>query len=160
MIKNSDSGVSFEIVDYKDEYKEAFGALNSAWIRRYFKLEPVDIEVFSDPRKFIIERGGFIFCAICRGEVVGVCALLKIGTPEYDYELSKLAVKPDFKGRGVGLALCRAAVEKAKSLSRKKVYLESNTKLVPAISLYRKLGFSEVSGKSASFDRVDIQMEL
>lgn len=160
MIKNSNSGVSFEIVEYKDENKEAFVALNGAWIRRYFKLEPVDIEVFSDPRKFIIERGGFIFCALCGGEVVGVCALLKIDEPEYDYELSKLAVKPDFKGHGVGLALCRAAVEKAKSLSHKKVYLESNTKLVPAISLYRKLGFREIFGKSASFDRVDIQMEL
>lgn len=118
------------------------------------------LKFFSDPRKHIIERGGFIFCAFCGGEVVGVCALLKTDAPEYDYELSKLAVKPDSKGRGVGLALCRAAVEMAKSLSAKKLYLESNTKLVPAISLYRKLGFGEISGRSASFDRVDIQMEL
>ncbi len=160
MFKNSDSEPSFEIVAYKDEYKAAFVALNSQWIRRYFKLESVDVEVFSDPRKHIIERGGFIFCALCGDEVVGVCALLKIDAPEYDYELSKLAVKPDFKGRGVGIALCRAAVEMAKSLSAKKLYLESNTKLVPAISLYRKLGFGEISGRSASFDRVDIQMEL
>ena len=32
--------------------------------------------------------------------------------------------------------------------------------LVPAINLYRKLGFSEVAIDSTGYDRVDIQMEL
>lgn len=154
---NSDT---IEIVEYKDEYKEFFVSLNKAWITRYFKMESVDEKVFANPKAEIVEKGGFIFFALVNGIVAGTVSLLKINATEYAYELAKLAVDEKYQGFGLGKRLCIAAIKKAKVLSPKKIYLESNTKLKPAISLYRKLGFSEIKGIKPMFDWVDIQMQL
>ena len=150
-----------KIVPYKAEYERAFVGLNRAWIEKYFCIEPADTAIFNSPEKTIIQKGGFIFCALVSGDVAGVCALQKISTPKYEYELSKLAVEPRYQGLGIGEKLCRAAVEKAQSLSEKKILIESNTKLTAAINLYKKLGFSETDSElNPNFSRVDIVLEL
>ncbi len=150
-----------KIVPYKAEYERAFVELNRAWIEKYFKIEPVDTAIFNSPEKTILQKGGFIFCALVDGNVAGVCALQKISAPKYEYELAKLAVEPRYRGRGLGEMLCKAAVKKAQSLSGKKILIESNTKLAPAINLYKKLGFRETdSGLNPNFSRVDIVLEL
>jgi GNAT superfamily N-acetyltransferase len=79
------------------------------------------------------------------------------GNP-YDYELAKMAVSPKAQGLGIGYVLGMAVLEKARRMKAKNVYLESNTKLVPAISLYRKLGFIEVKGNATPYERCNIQM--
>lgn len=150
-----------EIVDYRPEYKDDFVRLNSDWISEYFKIEEADIKTFADPEAYIIGNGGFIFCALLDGKVAGVCALQKIkDNPVYGYELAKLAVDKSAHGLGLGEKLCRAAIAKAKSLSKKQIYIESNTRLKPAIALYKKLGFREIKDGKPIFERVDIQLAL
>ncbi len=80
----------------------------------------------------------------------------------YDYELAKMAVSPKAQGKGVGWLLGKAIVEKAKSLGAKKLYLESNTILTPAINLYLKMGFKKIAGypTPSPYERSNIQMEL
>lgn len=151
---------SFKIVPYESAHKEAFIALNKAWIEKYFKLESVDLEIFENLEIRILGQGGFIFCALADGKVVGVCAAVKLDDQKYGYEFSKLSVDERYRGRGIGEALFRACIAKAQSLSDKKIFLESNTKLKSAIALYRKFGFREVPIEKPLFDRVDIQMEL
>lgn len=51
----------------------------------------------------------------------------------YDYELAKLAVSPKVQGKGIGVLLCEAVVNKAKELGGKRIFIESNTRLKPAI---------------------------
>ncbi len=80
--------------------------------------------------------------------------------PEYDFELAKMAVSPKAQGKGIGWLLGKGIVEKAKSLNAKKIYLESNTILNPAITLYHKLGFKKVTGLITPYERCNIQMEL
>jgi GNAT superfamily N-acetyltransferase len=80
--------------------------------------------------------------------------------PIYDFELAKMAVSPKVQGKRIGLTLGEAIIEKAISLGAVRIYLESNTLLVPAISLYKRLGFKEVFGRPSQYERVDIQMEL
>ena len=41
-----------------------------------------------------------------------------------------------------------------------KLFLESNTRLKPAIALYRKLGFKELPEYHPAYARGDIQMDL
>ena len=150
-----------EIVDYRPEYKDDFVRLNSDWISEYFKIEEADIKIFAAPDEYIIKSGGFIFCALLDGKVVGVCALMKMeNNPTYGYELAKLAVDKSARGLGLGEKLCRAAIAKAKSLSKKQIYIESNTRLKPAIALYKKLGFREIKDGKPIFERVDIQLAL
>ena len=58
--------------------------------------------------------------ALYKDEPVGVCALCKMDHPLYDYELAKLAVSPKVQGKGIGVLLCEAVVNKAKELGGKK----------------------------------------
>jgi GNAT superfamily N-acetyltransferase len=85
---------------------------------------------------------------------------MKMDDPVYEYELAKMAVSPRAQGKNIGWLLGKAAIDKARSLRAKKLYLESNTILQPAINLYHKLGFQRVVGHATPYERCNIQMEL
>jgi DNA-binding MarR family transcriptional regulator/GNAT superfamily N-acetyltransferase len=148
------------IVDYKPAYLEAFKRLNEEWISKYFKMETADHKALDNPQKNIIAKGGHILVALYNNEPVGVCALIKMDDPVYEYELAKMAVSPAAQGKNIGWLLGKAAIDKARSLGVKKLYLESNTILQPAINLYHKLGFQKVVGHATPYERCNIQMEL
>lgn len=147
-----------QILDYMPEHKNSFRDLNAEWIERYFKLEKKDLESLSDPETNILSKGGHILVASYKGETAGVCALVKMENETY--ELAKMAVSPKFQGKKIGWLLGQASIEKARALGAKKVYLESNTILTPAINLYHKLGFKEITGEPSPYERCNIQMEL
>lgn len=149
-----------EIVAYKPCHKEVFKSLNEQWITRHWKIEPHDLDYLDHPQESIIDKGGFIFVATYKNNPVGVCALCKMDDPAYDYELAKLAVSPDARGKGIGTLLCKAAINKAKAMKAKTIFLESNTLLRPAIHTYKKLGFKELAEYHPAYERGDIQMEL
>ncbi|MDH4058541.1 MAG: GNAT family N-acetyltransferase, partial [Cyclobacteriaceae bacterium] len=64
-----------------------------------------------------------------------------------------------FRGLKIGEALSLKAIEKARVLGGRKIILYSNTKLEPAIGLYRKLGFQEIP-LDGPYKRSNIKMEL
>ncbi|MEL6132298.1 MAG: bifunctional helix-turn-helix transcriptional regulator/GNAT family N-acetyltransferase, partial [Bacteroidota bacterium] len=149
-----------EIVDYTPAHQSAFYALNHAWITHYFKMEEADRKALNNPQSYILDPGGYIAVACYKGEPVGVCALIKMQDPDYDYELAKMAVSPQAQGKGIGYLLGRKVLEKASQLGAQKVYLESNSRLTPALTLYQKLGFQKVTGRSTPYERADIQMDI
>jgi len=149
-----------EIVEYKTEYQEAFRALNVEWISTYFEMEEADYKALDNPEEYILKKGGKILVALYENEPVGVCALIKMNNSEYDFEMAKMAVSPKAQGKSIGWLLGKAIAEKAKELGAKKIYLESNTILKPAINLYYKLGFEKVFGLETPYKRCNIQMEL
>ena len=72
-----------------------------------------------------------------------------------------MAVKPEFQGLKFGLQLMEFTIEFAKFKGWKNLILYSNRKLVPAISLYSKLGFKEIQLETdVNYERADIKMEL
>lgn len=148
------------IIPYEPCHQQVFRSLNEQWITQHWQLEEHDRECIGHPQESIIDKGGYIFVALYRNEPVGVCALCKMNDPTYEYELAKLAVNPDVRGKGIGYLLCKAVVDKAKSLGAKNVFLESNTLLKPAIHTYKKLGFRELAEYHPAYERGDIQMEL
>ena len=150
-----------QIVEFQPQYKKAFYELNRKWIELYWELEPHDIEVLENPEKHILDKGGHIFVALYNGFPVGVCALCPM--PEesaYDFELAKLAVNNSIQRKGIGRRLCDAVIDKARELGGEMLFLESNTRLKPAIALYRKLGFKELPEYHPAYARGVIQMEL
>lgn len=149
-----------QIVDYAPKYKSAFKALNEEWISTWFKMEETDYKSLDNPEGYILKKGGHIFVALYNDEPVGVCALIKMDDPDYDYELAKMAVSPKAQGKSIGWLLGQAIIKKATALGARNVYLESNTILKPAISLYEKLGFKKVAGRPTPYERANIQMEL
>ena len=147
-----------EIIDYSTEFHEDFKRLNYEWIEKYFKLEENDHQSLNNPYEKILKPGGHIFMARYKGEIVGTCALIKIN--DDTYELAKMAVKESARGKNIGWLLGKAITNKARELGAKKVFLESNTQLEPAINLYHKLGFQKVVGQPSPYERCNIQMEL
>lgn len=160
-IKEQREQSDVEIVDYTPQYRKAFYDLNRNWIELYWELEPHDIEVLDNPDKYILDRGGHIFVALFNGMPVGVCALCTMPAESpYDFELAKLAVNNSLKRKGIGRKLCDAVINRARELGGRRLFLESNTRLKPAIALYRKLGFTELPEYHPAYARGDIQMEL
>jgi len=146
------------IIDYQPEYKAAFKTLNEEWITKYFKMEASDYKYLDHPDENILDKDGQILFAMYNDKPVGTCALIK--TDEQTYELAKMAVSDEAKGNGIGYLLGIAAIEKATEAGAKRIYLESNTILKPAINLYQKLGFKRIAGKPSPYERSNICMEL
>jgi DNA-binding MarR family transcriptional regulator/predicted GNAT family N-acyltransferase len=155
--KKRESG-NVQIVDYKPEYRKAFKDLNEEWITQYFKMEESDHKALDHPEEYILNKGGYICIALYDDEPVGACALIKMTGKKF--ELAKMAVSPKAQGKSIGTLLGQACIDKAKELGADTVFLESNTKLKPAISLYRKLGFEKITGPPSPYERANIQMEL
>lgn len=149
-----------QIVPYTPKYKPAFKALNEEWISAYFEMEETDHQVLDNPDEYILDRGGKIWVALYHNEPVGVCALMKMNDPDYDYEMGKMAVSPKAQGKNIGGLLAQAIIRSAKELGASNIYLESNTVLKSAINLYQKIGFQKISGRPSPYKRVNIQMEL
>lgn len=139
----------------------AFRRLNEAWITRYFAIEPKDEYSFANPQQTILDRGGRIFFAIQNGQAVGCCALLLMKPGEY--EVSKMAVAESSRGSGIGRRLLESIIEQARNAGATRLYLETNRKLTPAISLYESVGFQHLSPERiipSPYARADVYMEL
>jgi GNAT superfamily N-acetyltransferase len=151
---------SIQIIDYTEMYQQVFKDLNVEWISTYFKMEAADYKVLDHPQEYILDKGGHIFVALYQGEPLGVCALIKMDNPTYDYELAKMAVSPKVQGKNIGFLLAQAIINKATSLGAATLYLESNTILEPAMRLYKRLGFQKIVGIESPYERSNIQMVL
>lgn len=149
-----------QIIPYEDQYQTQFKFLNEEWISAYFSMEESDYKALDNPQAHILDKGGKIFIALYKNEPVGVCALIKMDDPVYDYELAKMAVSPKAQGKSIGKQLGEAVIKAARELGASRIYLESNTLLTPAINLYHKLGFQKVVGRNTPYKRCNIQMEL
>jgi ribosomal protein S18 acetylase RimI-like enzyme len=146
-----------EIVEYRPEHAEAFRALNEAWISKHFVLEPKDREVLGDPEGQILAKGGRIFMALDDGRPVGCVALLKMA--DGGYEVAKMTVAEGLRGSGVGKRLMQACVDEGQRLGGRRLYLETNSDLAPALALYRAMGFRDLAPANTDYARADVFME-
>ncbi|AFL82911.1 acetyltransferase [Belliella baltica DSM 15883] len=146
------------IIPYTSEYQINFQEINQSWVEKYFSIEPFDLEQLQNPETSILGSGGAILLAKEGDRVVGTVGLKFVD--EGLFEMIKMAVVPDCQGRGIGRLLADAIILEAKRLGGKKLQLYSNTKLIPALELYRSLGFSETKPECGKYLRCDIKMEL
>ncbi|NML20312.1 GNAT family N-acetyltransferase [Pseudoflavitalea sp. G-6-1-2] len=150
---------NISVVSYEAKYKSAYVSLNRAWIEKYFRIEPADEYVLQNPEETIIDKGGSILIALDDCTAAGVVGLRKIDNDVY--EMIKMAVSEQYQGKGIGYILGKAIIEEAAKLGARKVILYSNKSLKPALSLYHKLGFTEVPLEPDNdYIRSDIKMEL
>lgn len=147
------------IIEFEPKYAEPFRQLNIEWLEKYFYVEKIDDEVLSTPEAYIIGRGGFIFFAKYGDEIVGTCALIKHAE---GFELSKMAVTHKYQGLQIGKKLAQFAIARTRQLGEKSLFLETNSKLLPAVNLYKKLGFESRPhpGGRSHYQRSDVYMVL
>jgi putative acetyltransferase len=139
----------------------AFRTLNEEWIARYFSLEAPDIETLGDPETAILRKGGSIFMVYADSLPVGCAALIPLG--QGVYELSKMAVSPQLRGRGLGRRLLLHAIAQARLLGATSLFLGSNTRLADAVHLYESVGFRHVPPASLPpnpYTRANVFMQM
>ena len=146
------------IIDYEQKHHEDFKRLNLEWLEKYNLAESHDLMVLDDPKGTILDRGGAIFIAEEDGKIIGTAALMK----EADgvYELAKMSVDPDWRGKGISRMLIEKCLATARLWKARKVRLYSNSQLTAALSLYRKYGFYDIGIEDAPYLTADVRMEL
>ncbi|QRX94203.1 GNAT family N-acetyltransferase [Streptomyces noursei] len=85
------------------------------------------------------------------GTVLGAVTFAAHGSPYAELagpgegEFRMLAVRPEGRGRGIGEALVRACLGRARELGLRGMVLSSQQHLLPAHRLYRRLGFARAA---------------
>lgn len=152
---------TIEIIEYSPQYSSNFRDLNYEWLEKYFTIEDEDRKILENPEKEIIDKGGAIFFAKepDSGKIVGTAALIL--HDDGNFELAKMAVTEKAQGRQIGKKLAVAVINMAKQKKAEKLFLETNHKLVPAMNLYKRLGFKQTEVAQLSmYERSTINMVL
>lgn len=137
---------------FSDELAPDFYRINAQWIEDMYTLEPTDVDVLTHPRERLIEPGGdILFVEDPRLGIIGTCALQKTG--ERQFELTKMGVLPEARGRKAGEFLLHATIERAFALGCDRLYLLSNAKGAAGVHLYEKAGFVHDEGIMEEFGK-------
>jgi GNAT superfamily N-acetyltransferase len=144
--------------DFGKRFLSSFKSLNQEWIEKYFEIEAMDLYQLEHPEETILAQGGEIFFVLENDKAVGTCAMVPHG--QHDYELAKLAVSPEMRGKGYGDLLMTTVIDWSRKKGAKRITILSNTILEPAIALYKKHGFKTVHlGTHPDYCRCNIEME-
>ena len=145
------------IVGFNKKYSEQFFMLNKAWIEESWHLEDSDKKDLLNPDKIVL-NGGQIFFALENQKAIGTVAMIK--SSDDRFELAKMTVKVDFRGKGIANMLMDECLKFAKENKAKEIFLISNDSLRIARNLYDKYGFKEVDLDSHKYDRGNVKMRL
>lgn len=147
-----------QVILWQDQYARDWRALGLSWLEQYDLVEEEDLRILDHPRQAILDAGGVILLAVENGALLGTASLI----PEAQagvYELAKLGVWEQCRGRGVADRLMAAAFDWVKGKQGSKVTLFTNRQLKAAQALYDKWGFSEIQAPDEKFLLSDKQME-
>jgi len=150
--------MEINIINFQDNFEKDFYDLNIEWLEYFFQVEEYDYEVLSNSKKYIINKGGKIFFAESAGNIIGTVALMPTKN-KLVFELTKMAVKPEYRDKGIGKKLLKKCIDYSKSNNYSSIILYSNKKLNNAIHLYRNFGFKEIKmEKKSPYLRANIKM--
>lgn len=145
------------IVPWEDRFAGDFKDISVAWLEEFDLLEPIDLEMLNNPHRDILEPGGQIFFALEGDAVLGTCGMQPVEPGVY--EVIKLGVRPEYRGRGAGKLLLEACLDWARAQKARRVVLYSNSRLQSALRLYRRCGFTPIPYVPGHYAVSDVQME-
>ena len=145
------------IVPYEDRWFAAWRQMSLDWLAEYDLLEPEDFHLLDHPHETALDRGGAIYLALWDGVPAGTVSLMPAG--EGVWEIAKLTVRREHRGRGIADRLMEAALRGVAERGGKTALLFTNSKLEPAIALYRKWGFSETAHRGSAYCESDRRFE-
>ena len=146
------------IINFKNGYEKHFYDLNIEWLNNFFEVEEYDHKILLNAKKYIVDKGGKIFFAILEDKIIATVALMPTEN-ELIYELTKMAVKPKYRNKGIGKKLLNKCIEFSNYNGYESIILYSNKKLKNAIHLYKLFGFEEIKMEIKSpYSRANIKM--
>lgn len=143
---------------WDDRFAGDYITMSVDWLKEYGLLEPADLEILEHPHEAVLNGGGQIFFALCGGAPVGTASVINMGGGVY--EIAKLTVLYQYRGRGIAKALMTACLDFARSSGAVRAVLYTNHKLTAALGLYKHMGFIEVKHEHSPYVESDIRMEL
>ena len=145
------------IIEFNKKYSEQFFMLNKSWIEESWHLEDSDKKDLLNPDK-IVHNGGQVFFALEGHKAIGTVAMIK--SSDDRFELAKMTVQDDCRGKGIANMLMDECLKFAKQNNSREIFLISNDSLKIARNLYDKYGFKEVDLDSKKYDRGNVKMRL
>ena len=136
-------GEVVNIIDYKPSLKSYFYELAGPWLLGVLngELEEEDKFTLHHPDKAYLEKGGFLFYAKFKGEIVGCVALKRLN--EDTFEFAKLFINPNFRKLGVATKLIERCISRCLENEATELWLQTTMSMPQAHKLYYKLGFSD-----------------
>jgi putative acetyltransferase len=108
---------------------------------REFIPEGKDVDVRDLNRIYLANRGAF------RVADVGGVVCGSVGVRQWSAdiaELKRLYLADEYRGQGIGLQLCAAAIDDARELGYARLRLDTTRQSRAAVRLFDKLGFVEI----------------
>ncbi len=140
------------IRQFSDALAGDFYRINRQWIDDMYTIEQGDLDVIENPREKLVAPGGdILFVEDPELGIIGTCGLRKTG--EREFELTKMGVVPEARGRKAGEFLLHATIERAFALGCDRLYLLSNAKGAAGVHLYEKAGFVHDAGIMEEFGK-------
>ena len=141
--KNLNNLPQIQILDYKPSLKRYFYDLAAPWLLSVLKgrLEEEDNFTLKNPDQAYLEKGGFVFYALCNKRVVGVVALKRLD--EQSFEFAKLFIDPSFRNLGIATKLVYRCISRCKENEAKQLWLQTTMAMPEAHKLYYSLGFKD-----------------
>ena len=106
-------------------------------------FQSFDKELDALPGRYAPPQGRLILCRV-NGAAAGCIAVKPLRTDGL-CEMKRLFVRPEFRGKGIGLKLAARIIEDAKRIGYRAMRLDTITgHMNAAIAMYRSLGFKEI----------------
>jgi len=145
-MNNQRQNEGFEIIQVeKEEHFEVIRTLFTEYqkeLARDLSFQSFSDELANLPQKYNDANGGLLLLKDLEDDKFVGCVGLKTLKPQH-CEMKRLYVQPDYRAKKYGLKLVHAILVLAKELNYQVMWLDTLTKLQPAIRLYKKLGFVE-----------------
>jgi ribosomal protein S18 acetylase RimI-like enzyme len=94
------------------------------------------------PDKYALDDGR-LYIAYVNDEVAGCIGLRRFDANRC--ELKRLYIRPAFRHLGLGVMLSQKVITDARQIGYDKILLDTLSSMTPAMNLYKKLGFQEIS---------------
>ncbi len=146
-----------KVIPFEERYRKDFIEFNKDWIVSNFGfLEEHDIETFERIDEEM-EAGAMIFFAIENDIALATCMAMPMeGTT---WEICKLGSNKNVPHKGAGSAVFEASMKWALEHGAERLFILSNSKLKPALHIYKKHGFKEIKLDDYEYARGDIAFE-
>lgn len=146
-----------KVVPFEEKYRQDFIDFNTDWITSNFGyLEEHDKETFAKIDEQL-NAGAMIFFAVENDIALATCMAAPV--TETTWEICKLGSNRDVSHKGAGSAVFEASMTWALNHGADRIFIISNSKLKPALHIYRKYGFKEIELDDYEYDRGDIAFE-
>jgi mycothiol synthase len=125
----------FQLTTYSDGYKTAFLTMMAARFRSDF--------LFDHWMERVLPDGFFLVVHEESGELAAACMASHVPALRHPDagNLGWLATGRNYEGRGLGTVVASAVTNRLVEAGYNRIYLETHDEMIPAISVYLKLGW-------------------